>query len=330
METDVYLGIDGGGTHTRAAVTDWDGNLLAYVCGGAVNFKKDRGAAENMRAVIGEALARAGRTPEQVRAVAAGVAGYDGEEDRTWVEALTRMEGMNCAGVHVNDAEAAQAGAFALGPGIVAVSGTGAVVFGVMEDGRRLNNYRFGQFTASTARYLAYQAVYCILSGETDESDAALIREVLDDFGLNGVEELRELACRGFMADGRERDRRFGALAPAVTRATENGSRLAGLICSRAAEGLNTGIRLVGSCFSSDCVPVAFEGSVIRSGAVCRALTAKLAVPAGGKSYRVVPPQLPAALGGVLLAMRHVDAPVTERILTRLRAAGETIARAGL
>ena len=49
----------------------------------------------------------------------------------------------------------AHAGALRSAPGIIAISGTGSVVFGVNEAGRRLRNYDFRHYARSAARHLA-------------------------------------------------------------------------------------------------------------------------------------------------------------------------------
>lgn len=40
MKKEVIIGIDGGGTHTRVAVSDLDGNILGFAKGGGVHPKK--------------------------------------------------------------------------------------------------------------------------------------------------------------------------------------------------------------------------------------------------------------------------------------------------
>jgi len=156
----LIIGIDGGGSNTRVAVVELSGRVLAYIeHGAAASQDKDRNAADNVRAAIREALAMAGAAPEEVRGLAAGIAGYDTEEDREWVESLTEAEGLACPRWHVNDAVVAHYGALTARPGIVAVSGTGSILFAINEAGRQIRNYDYHHYAASAARFLAYDAV---------------------------------------------------------------------------------------------------------------------------------------------------------------------------
>ncbi|WP_379360538.1 MULTISPECIES: N-acetylglucosamine kinase [unclassified Paenibacillus] len=315
MNSSVVIGIDGGGTHTRVMVCDLKGQELARLDSKeAASLYKDRNAVQNVRRAIVNALQIAGRGVEDVRHLAAGIAGYDTPEDLSWVAELTSIPGLSCPQTLVNDAIAAHAGALLGKPGIIAISGTGSIIVGVTESGRQIRNYDFHHYALSAARSIAYEAVYELLAGHGDESDRELAQSALSHFDAESVLDLAEQARRGFGENKQDRDRHFGRFAPAVTIAAERGSSIAKLVCSRAVDGLATGIEIIASAFESEEVDVAFIGSVLSGRYVSRELAARLA-DGKNKRYRVLPPGLDPVAGAVLLALKGAGASVSELTL---------------
>lgn len=318
MDASIVVGIDGGGTHTRVMVCDLEGKQLAYLEGnGAASFHKDKNAVQNVRTAITDAIAIAGRRAEDVRCLAAGIAGYDTPEDLAWVAELTDVPGLSCPKLHVNDAVSAHAGALLAKPGIVAISGTGSIILGVTETGRQIRNYDFHHYAASAARFIAYEAVFEVLAGNGSSSDESLLLTMLRHFEVNSLEQLSEFARLGFQSDRRERDRRFGQFAPYVTEAAENGSAIARTVLNRAAEQLKVGIEMIASGFECDEVQVAFIGSVISSPYLSRTLTELLAY-GRNKHYIVTPPKLEPVAGSVLLALKALGQQ-TQVIISDIR-----------
>jgi glucosamine kinase len=227
MNKKVILGLDGGGTYTRIAITDTEGNLLSYVeSKGASSIYKDIKASENVHNAINEAVDKADCSLGDIISLAAGVAGLDHESDLEWARELTRIDGLNCLSRHVNDAVTAHSGAFFSKPGIIAISGTGSNIFGITENGRHISNYNFHHYAATAARFLSYDTVYKIIAGETNQTDDDLVDQVLTYFEAADLSALSKQGSEGFTADKRARDKQFGNLAPVITNAALNGSDL--------------------------------------------------------------------------------------------------------
>lgn len=327
MRKKVLLGLDGGGTFTRIAITDTDGNLLSYVeRKGASSLHKDLKACDNVHNAIYEAAAKADCDLGDIIGLAAGVAGLDDEEDLEWACELTRMDGLDCLTRHVNDAVAAHSGAFLSKPGIIAISGTGSIIFGITESGRHIRNYDFYHYTATAARFLSYDTVFKIIAGETDQTDRELIEQVLIHFGAKNMPALIALGSEGFTPDRRARDKQFGNLAPVITDAAISGSHLAMEICDRAAVAIATGIRLVGSCFDSDTVQAALIGSVVNSTYIRNKLS-EILNRKGNKGYILTEPALPAVLGAVIMAMELKGITLNEQVLNNLTKGAEIISQ---
>jgi N-acetylglucosamine kinase-like BadF-type ATPase len=138
------IGIDGGGTKTELALVSLDGVQIAAFFGGASNAFSvgfDRASAE-----IGQLLERCWREtkqkPEDCLGLGVGLAGVDREADRSrWTELLQARLAEHGAPKQVyvgNDAETALFGTVSQTEGVVVVSGTGSIVYGITPDGRRL------------------------------------------------------------------------------------------------------------------------------------------------------------------------------------------------
>ncbi|SER23963.1 glucosamine kinase [Gracilibacillus ureilyticus] len=315
---DVVIGIDGGGTHTRVLIADLEGNKLSYTEKGASSIKKDLKAVENVHEAIREALSLASCEISNVKGITAGIAGLDSVEDYKWADELVSIEGLNCPKWIVNDAVIAQSGAFLMEPGIVVVSGTGSIIFAINESGKEIRNFDFHQYAYSAARFLSYDVIFEILSGNINHTDQHLVEAVLTYWNVKNINELRLLGLEGFIEDERERNRFFGRMGILVTEAANDGSDLAKRVCNRSIHQLVVGIEILGSCFSSDFVPVAYIGSVLASPYMKTVLTESLQ-QRSRKIYEVRDPVLSAVSGAVLMALTKLELPITEEIINRLK-----------
>lgn len=314
---DVVIGIDGGGTHTRVMVADLTGRVLSYVENGSSSLHKDLQASKHVRQALADALALAGKSANQVAMLTAGIAGFDSEADYEWVRPLTELEGLDCPNMHVNDAVVAHSGALLTEPGIIAIAGTGSILFAVNEAGRRIRNYDFHHYAASAARFLAYDVTYELLAGNNGDSDRALVDGILGFWEQPNVQELSRLASYGFVEDRRERDKRFAELAPLITSQALTGSRLARTVCDRAIHQMTVGIEMLATQFAKPEVSVALIGSVVNSEYIRQEMAFRLAAGAN-RAYRFVQPAFSPVAGAVLLAMRQLNLPIDEPLLHRL------------
>ena len=120
------LGVDGGATRCRARLRDADGRALAEAVGAAANIHVDFAAAvAAMRAVVDEALAKAGLAESDRGAIAMGLglAGFKQGSDQTRVAAGFPGFRLVCA---ANDATTACIGAHAGADGGLVIAGTGS------------------------------------------------------------------------------------------------------------------------------------------------------------------------------------------------------------
>ena len=314
----IVIGIDGGGTHTRVIAANFSGHILATTKAGAASPEKTSHAQKNIQNAIREVVAKAHCELGDVVELVAGIAGLDEPEDQVWAEKFTDLPGLDCPRLHVNDAVVAHAGALQSQPGIIAISGTGSIVFGVTEAGRHLRNYDFHHYAYSAARFLSYEVVYRILAEDFQLEDSEFIAEVLAFWKAKNIAELRELGTEGFVSEHFERTRLFGEMAPLVTKSAKNGVPLAQSVCDVATDALGIGIRLLGNCFTSEIVSVALIGSVVQSEYLKKRIEYALAKSLN-KHYQIVDAAFPSEVGAVLMALRRHEIVIDDKVLSTLK-----------
>lgn len=316
----VVVGLDGGGSHTRALVADLSGRPLGFAetGGSSPSHNPEEVAEANVRQAITEAIVVAGRELSDVVCLVAGMAGVDEEADQVWAEQYTAVPGLNCPRIQVNDAVVAHRGALCFRPGIIIIAGTGAITFGVTESGLMRGNYAFNHYADAAGRTLAYNAVYLMLVGDDTPADASLVQKTLDYWKVQDREELRSLVLEIGHLKWKARVHRYGGMAPLVTEAAALGSPLARKVCDRAIEEMAMSIRLLGADFASKTVEIAPIGSVAQCPYMTQALTDALATKRE-RQYRVVAPSLPPDAGAVLMALQYIGFPPDAAMIDALR-----------
>ncbi len=140
LSTDLILGIDGGGSKTRALVADRDGAVLGVGVAASSNYQSVgfESATAALESAMNAALRAAGY-PAAVRftSMCLGLAGVDRDEDRRRFETWIAARGLAERHAVVNDAELVLAAGTPEGWGVALICGTGSICFGKGRDGRR-------------------------------------------------------------------------------------------------------------------------------------------------------------------------------------------------
>ena len=133
----LFLGVDGGQSHTEAIIADENGVILGRGLGGASNHAEIPGGRKRLEKAVkdsvGEALKKANLPPINKTVFASAHCGMTGGADykREIIGAVINTENL----IVGHDAPTALFGATAGKPGIVVISGTGSVVYGENPDG---------------------------------------------------------------------------------------------------------------------------------------------------------------------------------------------------
>jgi glucosamine kinase len=204
----VRMGVDAGGTGTRAVVTR-GGEVVDQLSGGPLNVLLHADALER----LADLIVAAGATEAGL-----GLAGVRSplEADRIAAELERRTGATVAVG---DDAESALLGAFDGGPGVVVIAGTGSAAFGRAADG-------------GTCRVGGHGYLLGDEGGGYWIGNQAVRRALRSSDGTGPVSrELEALVCKHFAVDD------AGAIEGLVYAAPTDRAALAGLVPLLAASG---------------------------------------------------------------------------------------------
>jgi len=257
----VVLGIDGGGTNTRAAIIA-GGKIVGHGQSGSIKrLRVGAEAAEaNLRTVLKEAYAQAG--VKGVEAACCGVASASMPGITEWITAVFDDFGVARSEV-VGDHIIALDAAFQGGPGILQIAGTGTNCVGRAPDGTLETaggwSSRLGD--EGSGYWIGVNSIRRALHARDREEPCLVIPKVMEIWGTKDMDEFIDL---GDGTPGPD----FAALAPAINELAEAGDAVAVGILQQAAIDLVGFVLLVRSKLRGKHgikgeVPAAWTGSVI-------------------------------------------------------------------
>jgi len=262
-----FLGIDGGGTKTRCVLAD-ETTVLATAMSGGSNIVRvgETQAREALRTVIRQACASAKISPEQIRAICVGAAGAARAEVAAKIRSVVAelIPEMTAARIEVvGDSAIALEAAFGTGPGIIAIAGTGSIVYGRDAAGQtaRAGGWGFAISDEGSGHWIGRHAVSAILSARDERLETALAAMVLHSWKLTTIDELVQRANSTPPPE-------FPRLFPIVLRAADQDDSIArALLADAGAKLANLAavvIRRLAPRAPADMLPVAMTGSVFR------------------------------------------------------------------
>jgi glucosamine kinase len=236
------IGVDGGGTRTRAVLLGPDGEELGRTEGwAAVADAHDPATPAGSVAEICAAVAQVAGSSLPVDVVWAGLSGAGRDEARLAVE--VEMSRMGIArNVHVGtDAQAAFQDAFGDGAGVLLMSGTGSIAWGRGEDGRegRVGGWGPHLGDEGSGYEIGLEAMRRVARCSDGRAPETTLRDlVLERLGLDGLEELVGWESQASRAEVAE-------LTPLVAKAAHDGDATARQILVRALEELEAHLRAI-------------------------------------------------------------------------------------
>ncbi|MDR3739446.1 MAG: BadF/BadG/BcrA/BcrD ATPase family protein [Terracidiphilus sp.] len=257
----VVLGIDGGGTRTRATVVA-DGRRLAFVEKGSIKrLRVGAVSAEaNLRTLLAEVLAASG--VKTVDAATVGVASAAMPGVAEWITEVFHDFGIMRSEV-VGDEVIALDAAVKGGPGILQIAGTGSNCIGRAPDGSRecAGGWSSRLGDEGSGYWIGLHAVRRALRAYDREEPTQVLQIVGRIWGTKTIDELVNL---GDSTPGPD----FAALAPAISQLAEDGDPVAAGVLQQAAADLVESVLLVRDKLRrkhgvTEEVPVAWIGGVV-------------------------------------------------------------------
>ncbi|HET9017371.1 MAG TPA: BadF/BadG/BcrA/BcrD ATPase family protein [Thermomicrobiaceae bacterium] len=306
---ELLLGLDGGGSRTRAVVATRDGTVLGTGDAGSSNHQAVgfEPAVRALDEAVAAAWVASGIVPKvtgaetMFDAACLGLAGVDRTADRDLIAGWASERHLARRLAIVNDAELVLAAGTEQGWGVALIAGTGSICLGRMPDGAiaraggwgwRLGDEGSGYDVGSRALRLATQ------TADGRAGAGSLLRAVLAHWSLDMPEQLLPRAYREGVSPAE-----VARLAVAVVRLADAGDEPARGILRDAGAELARHVETVAGRLRLTSPPLALGGGLLRTSAVLReaTLSALSLTPA---QVRVVDDP---ALGAVAIARRLLD-----------------------
>jgi glucosamine kinase len=303
METFV-IGVDGGGTKTRALLADERGEQLAEAVGAASAVKPGEieHSAGVIAGVVRDVLEIAERQGHKPRVLAVGVAGVGREPEReALLEALVAQQLAEEVSV-MPDYAIALEDAFSDGPGVLLIAGTGSMAFGRSPAGATARCGGWGPMFGDegSGSWIGRRALSVVAAAaDGREPETALTGAVLTAAEVSEVSDLIRWASGANAAQ-------LATLAPVVMSVADAGDLRANSIVSMAVEELALHVRSLARQLFADeraSVPVALTGGLLKRGTSLRKrLEHRLKTAVPGAQVRTE--EIDAARGAVRSALR--------------------------
>jgi len=315
----LFLGIDGGQSHTAALVADENGRILGRGSAGPSNHTREPGGRERLIEAVtgsaGRALSEAGicvRRLGDFRFLSAHLAMTGEPADKiAIVREILQADHLEVA----HDAPAALAGALAGEPGIMVLAGTGSVACGMTSDGRfvRVGGHGYLFDDRGSAFAIARDALSNALSGQDRGLEGELAAELTAWFDRSDISAIAQDVYAGVLS----RDELAG-FAARVGSLAESGSEQARMIIDRAAADLAELAAMVAGRLDGHQseVRITYGGGVFRSALLMERFRALIQAALPGAS--IVPPRFGPDVGAMLLAFTLAGRTITSDLLQNI------------
>lgn len=195
------IGIDGGGTTTRAVVVDENFQVLGRGEAGSSNHYSlgiER-AVNNVAYAVEAAIEQAKINSQQILGWGAGLAGACTQTEQQTIQNELQRFVRDKKLVVDEDAAAAQAGAFGGGYGVVCIAGTGANCYGRNTEGKRARADGLGPLLGDRGSgYRIGEAALRAACAAFDQSgpETSLLSACLTQLEVSSVDEMVQLVYR--------------------------------------------------------------------------------------------------------------------------------------
>lgn len=301
---EVHLGIDAGGTRTRAALVDAQGTVLGVgsdECSLPRAVGVERGGSSLGRAVEA-AWHDANCAPSPLSGVGAGFAGAGDEAARAEIHAfltsaLTLAPGADVRVEH--DLSVAYRGAFGEGAGVVIVAGTGSAAFAVDRAGNEVRAGGFGPYADDAGS--GFDLGRSALSAALRALDGRVQRTRLVDVCRRGLSVANESELVAVLRRGVLMRSSVAALAPGILGLAREGDVVARQLVERAASELTLAATTVAKRAARSAPRVACVGGLFRDATFVD--TFRHALAESDSTARCVRPRLEPEVGAAWLSI---------------------------
>lgn len=301
---DYIIGIDGGGTKTVGLLTTVSGEKIAKVQSGPSNYHAV--GVENTQIVLNEIISQltthVGDTKLHSINFCIGMAGLGRAEDKKRIGKICDEIGVSKNRVLTHDAHIALVGGIEKQEGVIVISGTGSIVYGIDGNGKEVRAGGWGYILGDegSGYDIAVKGLQAIArAADGRESPTEITQLVLNELELKEPNDI----IRWTYAASRDE---IAQLAKLVFEASERGDKRAGLIIDSAVSELACAVETVVLQLelSHPIRIVLSGGNLLHQPTFADKLSRRIEENSVGTS--VVLPKHEPAYGAVLLAMANL------------------------
>jgi N-acetylglucosamine kinase-like BadF-type ATPase len=291
------IGIDAGGTKTTGILADEGGHEIRIARAGGANLRAhgELGVEKSLYQVI-DAL----DAPGPVDALCLGIAGVGNDHDRGLVRDILRRLGIRRAVRIVNDAVVALVAGAPGGVGVVLISGTGSIAWGMDSAGTSARSGGWGHLLGDegSAFWLGHAAVrQGIRFADGRGGPTTLFDRIREKLSVDGIPDLVD-----WFYDQELSRPRVAELARVVEAAAAEGDLAAEELLDQAAGHLSRAARAVVAKLSFDGgFPLVLAGGAFRA---CPSLASRIEARLHLPQAKIVRLEAEPATGAVRLALQ--------------------------
>ena len=298
------MGIDGGGSTLRIAITEENLSLIDSFHGSPANpnLIGHNVATHRIQNAIGKLLGQTNLSPEDITAIGIGVAGASNLHSELWLRSAISPIFTNSLIIPSSDLEIALVGALGQRNGILVLSGTGSAVFGVSPTGDTLQLGGWGYLLGDegSGYWIGLQALKRIIQDNeeyydefTNFENSSLNNKILDELKLNTSRDLIRWLYRSENPPATQ----IASITRLIVEEADNGNWDAINLLQSAAIQLSGKVDLMVRRLDYPGAPIAFGGGLLENdNRLSQELAERLGLP-----YRPIA-KYPPVIGGALLA----------------------------
>ena len=231
------IGIDGGGTKTHAVFIALNGKILGQTTVGASNFQQaGQSGIQTVCRQILDQVKKNGLSEDGIRRWVLGLAGAGRPADKAAVKEAVEELGFKNRVTVESDAYIALMGAFVGESGIILISGTGSICYGLNTNGKMARAGGWGYLLGDegSGYFIGNQAVIAALKDLDGRGKKTALRQKFES--LFGISTIDLLVPKIYKGDLQKED--IAGLAPMVFQAAAEDDSVALEIIERAGREL--------------------------------------------------------------------------------------------
>ena len=312
------LGIDGGGSRTRALLCDTHGQIISQGLSGGTNPRTS--SAGELKAHLQEAIEQATRSIDCSKILAAhfGIAGAGDARTRAKVQAITKeLLSEQTTRTIGHDLEIALAGGLGSNAGIVLVAGTGSACYGRTCDGRSAKCGDWGDLVddVGSGSWIGLRALQvCVRQTDGRLPESPLKQAVMDFLKIEHMD-----AFKTRIHDSGLSRRERAQLAPIILDLASKGDEVSLAIVAEGVDALTSCVFITSRQLGIKSPTVLLAGGLLQHTYFSNSLEA--ALNARIPNAIITQPILSPTAGAVLMALKAANCEISDASIEKLKEA---------